>query len=311
MRSNSNPKINWYFPVQKSSCRFYVPILGQRSSPPRYISLELGHHPSWWPRHRDSHEKHGNVWPFPFRGLNDWQPFEKWWPFEVWGLWGNEALNRPLNSWQLTRVSQLGWKQNRLDLIQPWSHGGLLQSFSLDQEVALILSSATCCYLIQTFLLHPISLTHRLLVHLANVVHRPTPQSDGPWAMREPRNRGDIFSRLIPAERNSILVNPINCFLPWQRHTLPMVKFGEMRPDEGNICNEVFTRGLGQNWGTNEAAKLVHKSGWNHPLFRTSLQWLRNWEALHCVMLWVPAPLCQCFIHEETPTVGTLPIRQC
>jgi hypothetical protein len=68
---------------------------------------------------------------------------------------------------------------------------------------------------------------------------------------------------------------------------------------------------LGQNWGTNEATKLVHKSGWNHPLFRTSLQWLRNWEALHCVMLWVPAPLCQCSIHEETPTVGTLPIRQC
>jgi hypothetical protein len=71
-----------------------------------------------------------------------------------------------------------------------------------------------------------------------------------------------IYSRLIQAERNSVLVNPINRrFFSWQWRALPMGKFGEMRPDEGKICNEVFARGLGQNWGTNEATKLVHKSG--------------------------------------------------
>lgn len=169
--------------------------------------------------HRDfTNEKHGNV-SVSKGGIAWLTPLFQWWPFEVWG---NEALNRPLNSWQLTRVSQLGWKQNWLDLIQTWSHGGLLQSISLDQEVTIIYSEWWFLFL---FFAPPVGYIQKFLLHLSNFFDpspartfgkcRPSPDSsicDGQtWAMREvDQEIAGIYSRLIQAERNSVLVNPIN-----------------------------------------------------------------------------------------------------
>lgn len=153
--------------------------------------------------HRDfTNEKHGNV-SVSKGGIAWLTPLFQWWPFEVWG---NEALNRPLNSWQLTRVSQLGWKQNWLDLIQTWSHGALLQSISLDQEVTIIYSEwwflflffAPPCWIHPEIFvpsiqfLWPVACSYiwqmSSIARLLNL-WRPDMGHEGSG----PRNRGDIF----------------------------------------------------------------------------------------------------------------------